>query len=300
MISQNQVLKKPFYPRTTIDFRSRKKNPHDIPKQIGEIRIVSCDMAFIENEKNDNSVFSCIRLLPESMTYSKQDNNETVEIKQGYRRVVPYLEAQQGGDTGRQAIRIRQLYEDFSADYIVLDTRNSGISIYDLLAKIMYDEERDCEYSPLSCMNDESIANRIKITGANPVIFAVNASQKLNSDIALSMRNVLEDKRIDLLVNHSNAMEEILPNVIEYKNAMDVDVQLFYEKPFLETQSLISEMTSLISERKEQTGAIIVSEQGSNRKDRYTSISYGSYFASLLEQDLLSDSSEYEYTTFIN
>jgi hypothetical protein len=81
---------------------------------------------------------------------------------------------------------------------------------------------------------------------------------------------------------------------------MDVDVQLFYEKPFLETQSLISEMTSLISERKEQTGAIIVSEQGSNRKDRYTSISYGSYFASLLEQDLLSDSSEYEYTTFVN
>lgn len=292
MISQNQILKKPFYPKTTFDIRSRKKNPHEIPKQNGEIRIVSCDMAFVENKKNDNSVFSCIRALPESATYYKDESQSSVEIKQGYRRLVPYMESVQGGDTGRQAIRIRQLYEDFEADYIILDTRNGGIAIYDLLAKIIYDEERDREYAPLMCMNDDNIAARIKISGAKPVIFAINASQKLNSDIAFAMRSVLDDRKIDLLVNYNDAKEEILPKNKEYVETDNVDVQFFYEKPFLETQALISEMSNLIYERLEQTGLIKISEQGSNRKDRYTSVSYGNYFLSLLEQDLLSDSDD--------
>lgn len=292
-LHQNQVLKKPFYPKLSVDVRSKKKNPHEIVKQNGEIRIISCDMAFIENKINDNSIFTCIRLLPESVTYSSE--NKQVEIKQGYRRIIPYLEGVQGGDTGKQAIRIRQLYEDFEADYIVLDLRNAGIAVYDLLAKVMYDEERDCEYSPLCCMNDENIANRIKIAGAKPVIFIINASQKLNSDIAFVMKNILDDKRIDLLINHNEALESILPNIIGYNSNEDINIQLFYEKPFLETQILISEMVNLTYEKKEQTGAIIISEQGSNRKDRYTSVSYGNYFASLLEQDLLSDVSDYDY-----
>lgn len=61
-----------------------------------------------------------------------------------------------------------------------------------MLAKVMYDDERDKEYSPLSCMNDDNIASRIKIEGATPCIFAINASQKLNSDIAMNFRRVLD------------------------------------------------------------------------------------------------------------
>ena len=169
-----------------------------------------------------------------------------------------------------------------------------------MLAKVMYDDERDKEYSPLSCMNDDNIASRIKIDGATPCIFAINASQKLNSDIAMNFRRVLDEKRIDLLVPFQEALEEVLPNYKEYVSSPDADTQIFYERPFLETQALISETTSLIYEKKSQTGAIVISEQGNNRKDRYTSVSYGSYFASLLEQDLISTNEEYEFTTFIN
>lgn len=301
IIAQNQRLKKPFYPRINVDFLNRKKNSHEIPKQTGEIRLISCDMAFIENKKNDNSVFTCMRLLPESTTYSRSDTtNQAINIQQGYRRIVPYIEAVQGGDTAKQAVRIRQLYEDFGADYIVLDTRNAGIAIYDLLAKVIFDEERNIEYSPLSCMNDDNLANRIKVVGANPVIFAVNASQRLNSDIAQSMRLSLIEKKIDLLVNHNKALEEILPKNKDYTSAVTADDQMFYEYPFLETQELISEMTLLIYEKKKETGVIVISEQGTNRKDRYTSISYGNYFASLLEQELLSDNADYEYSCLIN
>lgn len=277
-----------------------KKNPYEIPRQSGEIRIVSCDMAFVTNKANDNSIFSCIRLLPESINY--QTESKTVEIKNGYRRQLPYMESVQGGDVDKQALRIRQLYEDFGADYIVLDLRNAGISIYDKLAKVMYDDERDVEYAPLCCMNDDNIANRVKSVDANPVIFVISASQKLNSDIALSFKNVLTSGMIDLLVSYNTASEEILPNIPGYQKAVaeSIDSQLFFEKPYFETQELISETINLSYERKEQTGAIIISEQGSNRKDRYSSLSYGNYFASLLEQDLLSEDDNYNFVPLYN
>lgn len=299
MLAQNQTIKRPFYPRTTADFRLNRKNPYDIPKQKGEVRIVACDMAFIENKKNDNSIFSCMRLLPESTTYQRQDS-EDLRITSGYRRTVPYLESVPGGDTVKQAIRIRQLFDDFGADYIVLDMRNAGVSIYDNLARVMYDEDRGVEYSPLSCMNDDKTAGRVKVEGANPCIYIINASQKLNSDIAMDFRRVLTEKHIDFLISFESASESILPDINEYINAPDADTQFFYERPFLETQELISETTNLIYEKKSQTGIIVVSEKGDNRKDRYTSCSYGSYFASLLEQDLLSENEDYEFSVLIN
>lgn len=295
ILQQNQKAKRAFYPRNIIDFKAGKKNPYDMPKQANEVRIIACDMAFIENTKNDNSIFTCMRLLPECTTY----NGET-KIDNGYRRIVPYIESIQGGDVTKQAIRIRQLYEDFNADYIVLDMRNAGVAIYDLLANIMYDEERGIEYPPLSCMNDDTVANRIKMEGANPCIFVINATQKLNSDIAIDFKRVLEGKKIDFLVSYEQASEEILPNIKEYVTTPDASVQLFYESPFLETQELISETTGLLYERKEQTGLIVVKEAGNNRKDRYTSVSYGSWFASMLEKDIISRSEEYEFLTLIN
>lgn len=266
-----------------------------------EIRIVSCDMAFAGGKENDNSIFTCIRLLPETTTYTAQnDNGIERQIKQGYRKVVPYLESINGGDGTKQAIRIKQLFEDFEADYCVLDTRNGGLIVYDILAKIIYDEERDKEYQPWQCFNDDSIANRIKTVGALPVLFAINASQKLNSDIAIEMRTALTSNMIDFLISFNEATDTTLANNPEYTSAIDVDTQIFYEKPYLETQEFVNECVELVYEKKEQTGIIVISEQGNNRKDRYTSVSYGVHFAALLEQDLLSDNSDYDYTTLIN
>lgn len=164
----------------------------------------------------------------------------------------------------------------------------------------MYDEERGIEYPPMTCMNDDAIAARIKIEGADPCIFVVNATQKLNSDIALDFLRVLEGKKIDFLVSFDQANEEILPEMKEYVSAVDGMTQSFYEAPFLETQEFISETTELMYEKKEQTGIIVVKENGASRKDRYSSCSYGSYVGSLLEKDLLSKNEEYEFATFIN
>jgi len=174
------------------------------------------------------------------------------------------------------------------------------IAVYDRLAKVMYDEERQIEYSPLTCMNDDSIANRVKTPNANPCIFVITASQKMNSDIAMALKTALQDNKIDLLISYNKALEEQLPKIDEYNQAIELDDQLFYEKPYLETQEFIAETNGLLCERKEQTGVLVISERGANRKDRYTSVSYSNYFADLLEQDLMSINTQYEVVALVN
>ena len=164
----------------------------------------------------------------------------------------------------------------------------------------MYDEERKIEYSPLLCMNDDSIANRIKSEGSNPCIYAINASQKLNSDIAIDFRRVLSEQMIEFFIPFDLAVDEVLSQNSDYTNAMEVDDQIFYERPFLETQAFINECIGLTYEKKEQTGAIILRESATSHKDRYSSCSYGSWFGTLLEKDLFSGNEEYEYSVFIN
>lgn len=298
IFKKNQKLYQPFYPRTIGDIVNKKKNPYFIQKNPEEVRIVSVDMAFVQNSKNDNSVFTCMRLLPESKEVFADGENK--EITNGYRRIVSYIESVQGGDVQKQALRIRQLFEDFRADYLVLDTRNGGVAVYDALAKPMYDSERGVEYHPLLCMNNDSYANRIKSSGAEPRIYVINATDKLNSAIAIDFRRVLDAGLIDLPVSLNEALDTILPNVPEYSAALSGEDQVFYERPFLETQQLISEGVALVTTKNDQTGVITVKEKGNNRKDRYTSVSYGSYFASELERDLVDGAGEYECGVFWN
>jgi len=293
MLMNRQNLKQVFYPRNIIDYKNGRKNKHSIPKLDNEIRLVSNDIAFVAGEKNDKSVYSCIRGIPEKTTYESENN--IVEVKNGFRRQYPYIESNQMGDTTLQAIRIRQLFEDFDADYIVLDVRNGGLQVLYSLQKVLYDETRGKEYPPLRCINNDEYSKACSDVNAKPCIYAINATQNLNSDIAINFRKNLMENKIDFLVNFNVAKEEILVNDKDYNETVDVDIQLEYESPFLETQSMINECAELQYERLQQTGSIKVFESGSNRKDRYTSCSYGSYFLDQLELDLISGNSDYDF-----
>lgn len=301
MLLSRQISKHPFYPRNILDFKSGKKNKYAIPKLDNEVRVISNDIAFVAGDQNDNSVYACIRGIPESTTYENEDH--TIEVKQGYHRSYPYMESNQIGDTTLQAIRIRQLYEDFSADYIVVDARNGGSQIVYALQKVLYDEERGTEYSPLKCMNNDDYAKVCSDPSAKPCIFVIHATQNLNSDIAIAFRKNLVEGRIDFLAQFSTAREDILMNNQEYIDAVshdDQDMQINFERPFLETQAMTMECAELEYEKLPQTGAIKIYEKGKNRKDRYTACSYGSYFFDQLELDMMGSSSDYDFTTLIN
>lgn len=301
MLVNRQVSKHIFYPRTTIDYKSNRKNKYAIPKLDNEIRVISNDIAFVAGDQNDNSIYTCIRGIPESISY--ENENHTIDIKQGYRRAYPYMESNQIGDTTLQAIRIRQLYEDFDADYIVIDSRNGGLQIVYSLQKVLYDEERGTEYEPLKCMNNDDYAKVCSDPSARPCIYVINATQTLNSDIAIAYRKNLIENRIDFLIQTNKAREEILMNNEDYLSAIandDQEAQINFERPFLETQAMITECAELEYEKLPQTGAIKIYEKGKNRKDRYTACSYGSYFFDQLELDMMGSSSDYDFTTLIN
>ena len=168
------------------------------------------------------------------------------------------------------------------------------------LGKTLYDEERGIEYPPLKCMNNENYASVVKNPNAPAVIFAINATQQLNSDIAYNFRRSLIERRMELLINYNIAKEEILGENADYIDEYDIDLQFEFERPFLETQAMISECAELLYEKSPQTGVIRIYEQGHNRKDRYTSCSYGSYFFDQLELDLLGNDSEYDFCCIVN
>lgn len=129
LLKENQKIIRAFYPRRNEDVVNHVKNKFVLPKQPGELRVIACDIAAIDRATNDNSCFSCLRLFEETVsTAGGRPDKE-------YRVQIPYLEAMKGAETKKQAIRIRQLYDDFDADFIVLDLRNLGELIARLFAK---------------------------------------------------------------------------------------------------------------------------------------------------------------------
>jgi hypothetical protein len=291
IINKNQTLKRAFYPIRNSDYSVRSKNKNAIPRQDGEIRILSCDIAMINNSINDNSVFTCLRLLPESVN--------TDESRGAYDRMfrvqVPYLEASKGYETTKQAIRIKQLFEDFGADYCVLDTRNAGISVGDALMRVLYDDERDVEYKPWTYMNDDDLAKRVTNPNALPIIYSFTGLQKINSEIAVNLRNMLAENTIDLLISNTESGEEIQKRFTDYLTTSDANLQLYYERPYLETMCLINEMVNLEYEKLENTGLIKIRELAGQTKDRYVSLAMGCHFASELARDLLSRNDDADY-----
>lgn len=298
MLSARQVSKQVFYPKNNNTYKTVHKNKYAIPKLDNEVRVISNDIAFVAGSKNDNSVYTCIRGIPESTTIESEKGS--YEYKQGYREKVPYIESNQFGDTTKQAVRIRQLFEDFEADYIVLDVRSGGIQILYNLQKSLYDEERGVEYPPLMCMNNEDYAKACTDVNAPRCIYAINASANLNSEIARMFRVRLTEGRIDFLVNFNTAKEEILSSNKDYINMLDLDEQFEFERPFLETQAMVTECAELQYEKMQNSDVIKIYERGKNRKDRYTSISYGSYFFDLLERDNMFETSDYDFVPLVN
>lgn len=287
MIKENRTLAQPFLPRKTDDYLNNRKNIFAIPKQAGEKRVVSCDIASVNRKANDNSAYSCLRLFPEQRAMSSHKD---------YRVQVPYIEAKRGSELRKQAIRIRQLYEDFEADYIVLDLRNCGVSLYYILARPLYDPERCIEYPPLSCMNDSELASQIANENAQPVIYVISATSDLNMQIAQNLHSYLTERQIDFLIPKEEAVP-ILQTLCPSYLTLPPEEQLYYERPYMETAFLINEMVELVYEINSRTGTRRLTEKSGKMKDRYSSVSYGCYFVQQLALDMISNEMRSSYSS---
>jgi hypothetical protein len=271
-LEKNRKLPKPLYPREYYDlikdstFKYENKKP-------GEIRLISCDIAGMAGKENDASVYTIFRLIPTT---------------KGFDRHIVYMESMTGGHTVTQAIRIRQLFDDFDCDYLVLDTQNLGLGIYDQLVQPLFDRERNKEYEPWTCINDEKMAERCMYQDARKIIYSIKGNAQFNSECAIILRDAFKRGKIRLLVSEMEGREFL--KKLKGFDSLPIEQQTKFEAPYIQITLLINEMINLEGERTENN-LIKLKEPRSKRKDRYSSVSYGNYVASLLERDLLKQGS---------
>lgn len=265
-------IKQAFYPQKEDNFNA-KKNPYGLPKTTGEIRFVSCDIATRANKANDNSIIECVRALP--------------LIGVGYRRQLVYGESHKGSHAGEQAKRLKRVFYDFEADYMVLDVQSAGIGIFDFLSEETIDEERGIVYPAMTVVDEyfsiikqdareDLRKNHTRGLEAKPIIFPITASQAMNSDIAVSFRSLLQRRMWEFLIPESEGEEYLLKKNKEFLSDPDDSyLRGFFLNPYVQTGLLIGECINL--DMKPVNGLIKLVEKPGSYKDRYSTISYVNY-----------------------
>jgi len=156
----------------------------------------------------------------------------------------------------------------------------------------LYDDKRDTEYDAWSCINNEEYANRIIIPGSKAVVFAINATDKLNNTIALSLEQAFIQRKIELLIGETDAKEMLSTDESYLNEEYSAEERAAVEMPYYETDFLIHEMVNLQKTTSDNTGYIKLKEPSNGRKDRYSSFSYGNYYIDLLERELINSLNE--------
>lgn len=104
----NQELTECFTPPTIQDiFAGKPLSMQD--KKPDEIRLIIADFAFSGNnnkEKNDNTVIKCMSLHWKKFRFERH---------------LDYIETRSGGDAGSLVLRLKEIFWDYQADYLIED-----------------------------------------------------------------------------------------------------------------------------------------------------------------------------------
>ena len=269
-ISKNRKIKYPMLP----DELTAKLNNSSLikipPKQNGEIRILSADIALMSSKKHNNDATSIFI-------------NQMIPNKAGkYSSNIVFPRTDEGLRTDDQALIIRKLFSEYQCDYLVQDTAGIGLGVYDTLASDIVDPDTGEIYPALSCCNNQEMADRCVVPGADKVIWAIKANAAFNSDAAFLLREGFRSGRIRLLVDEFEC-EEYLSDIKGY-GSMSPSDKVRLQLPYINTTLLINELINL--QHEEVGGKIKIFEKSGMRKDRYSSLSYNYYVALQIEQKM--------------
>jgi len=269
-VSKNRRIKYPMLPDNLSNKVGNAKNVKIQPKQNGEVRILSADIALMSSRKHNNDATALFV-------------NQLMPTKAGrYSNNIVYADSCEGLRTDDQALLIRKMYDEYQCDYIVLDCAGVGLGVYDCLAREIIDPESGEIYPALSCCNNSEMALRCTVAGADKVIWAIKATAQFNSDCAVLLREAFKSGRIRLLATEYDA-ETALKEIRGY-SSLSLAEQSQFMSPYANTTLLIDELTKL--QHEESSGKIKIFEKSGMRKDRYSSLSYNYYVATQIENKL--------------
>lgn len=266
-ISKNRRISYPMLPDKLSALLGNSQKVKIPPKQNGERRILSADIALMSSKKHNNDA-SAVFI------------NQMLPTKTGrFMSNIVYGDTFEGMHTEDQALVIRKLYDEYSCDYIVLDCTGLGLGVYDALVRDMVDPDTGEVYPALSCCNNQEMADRCTTKGADKVIWAIKGSPILNSECAVLLREGFRSSKIRLLITEYDG-EALLSDIKGYNSLSPLE-KVMLQKPYVHTTLLIDELVKL--QHEESGGRVRVYEKSGMRKDRYSSLSYNYYVALQLE-----------------
>lgn len=269
-VAKNRKLNYPMLPDDIAIKLYDAKKVRILPKQNGEKRILSVDLALMASTKNKNDA-SAIFI------------NQLLPTKAGrYMNNFLYTESSEGAHTADQALRVRKLYEMYSCDYIVIDVKGVGFGVADALVRDISDPETGEVYPALSCCNNSEWAARCTTPGADKALWVINASDKFNSECAILLRDGLRSGRVRLLATEYDG-EALLSNIKGY-GSLSAEDKLALQMPYVNTTLLVNELINL--QHDESAGMVKISRKNGVRKDRYSSLSYNYWVACQLESKI--------------
>lgn len=269
-VSKNRRIKYPMLPDRIASKLSDPSRVRIPMKQNGEVRILSADIALMSSKKNKNDATAIFI-------------NCLMPTKAGrYTSNIVYTDSYEGLRTDTQALIIRKMFDEYNCDYIVLDCQGIGLGTYDCLANDIVDPDTGEVYPALSCCNNQEMADRCTVPGANKVIWSIKASAQSNSDMAFMLREGFRSGRIRLLINEYEA-DKIFEDIRGFKSLTPQE-RTNFRLPYIYTTLLIDELVKL--QHEEVGGRVKISEQSGQRKDRYSSLAYNFYVAIQLENKL--------------
>lgn len=266
-ISKNRNIKYPMLPNELAESLGNSTKVRIQPKQPGEKRILSADIALMKSNKHKNDATSIFV-------------NQMMPTRSGrYVSNIVYCDAYEGLRTEDQAMIIRKMYDEYECDYIVLDANGIGLGIYDCMSKDMVDPETGEVYPALSCCNNADMAARCVVPGAEKVIWSVKAGAKFNSDCAYLLREGFRSGRIRLLATEYDA-DKYMSEIKQYNSLAALEKERV-KLAHTHTTLLVNELTKL--QYEESNNLVRIFERPGMRKDRYSSLSYNYYVAMQIE-----------------
>ena len=269
-ISKNRKIKFSMVPDELAVKLNNASQIKITPKQNGEIRILSADIALMSSKKRNNDATSIFI-------------NQMIPNKSGkYSSNIVFPDTYEGLRTDDQSLIIRKLFDEYQCDYLVLDCNGLGLGVYDALASEMVDPDTGEIYPALSCCNNQEMADRCTVIGADKVIWAIKASAQFNSDCAFLLREGFRSGRIRLLIDEFEC-EEHLAEIKGYGSLSPSD-KVKLQLPYINTTLLINELINL--QHEEVGGKVKIYEKTGMRKDRYSSLAYNYYVALQIENKM--------------
>jgi len=265
-----QILSKPFYPRTALQYTAKEEIDYEFDDD--DIRFIAMDIAIVGGKENDNTAILLGKI-----------NKNTLK------RSIEYVQTKNGMSTLDQVVLIKRLYYEYKCSYFVYDTTGIGNSVFSAFTVETYDSERDitypawgvCEDKKLQIASDNVISKKTNLVLDDKrefIIIPIVGTSSINSEMFLALRKNLKDGVINLLKDE-DVMEKILsddPYWILKSSEEQRDLIL----PFRKTRGMINESISLDTEIV--NNVVKVKEKRSDTKDMFMALVYFNYFSNKL------------------